>query len=61
MGERYNYNWNVGHWGPGVLKKIATVLVPLNLSLIILSHSTLPYSILCYFTSTHFSAGLFLT
>ena len=53
MGERYNYNWNVGRWGNGVSETISTVLVPLNLSLIFLSHSTLPYSTLCYFTSIH--------
>ena len=55
VGERYNYNWNVGHWGPGVSKKkTATVLVLLNLSLIIPYYSTLLCSTLCYFTSIHF-------
>ena len=31
MSERCNYNWNVGHWGPGVSNKITTVVVLLRL------------------------------
>ena len=69
MGEEYIYNWNVGHWGPGVLKKNATILVLLNLSLVILSYSTLFYSMILHFYSLHarilltiyFSTGLHLT
>ena len=61
MGERYNYNWNVGHCGPGVSKNTCNSTCPIK-SVIDNStplYFTLFYSMLLHFYSLH--ARLFLT
>ena len=49
MGERYNYNWNVGHWGPSVSKKNCNSTCPVKS---VIDYSVLLYPILFNTTST---------
>ena len=61
MGERYDYNWNVGHWGPGVSKTNCNSTCPVKsvTDYSIPLYSTLFYSMLLHFFSLH--PRLFLT